>query len=80
MVAEALGVGRELPGPQQAVAGPAEHQAGLDLVLLDPPGDGQDLLDPAPAPAVAAQEHDEVDGGRDGGQDEAVGDVLRTYL
>jgi hypothetical protein len=76
VVAEALGVRWVLAGPQEAVAGPAEHQAGLDLVLLDPAGDGQDLLDPAPAPAVAAQEDDQVDGGRDGGQDEAVGDVL----
>jgi hypothetical protein len=49
VVAEALGVRGELARPEEAVTGPAEHQAGFDLVLLDPAGDGKDLLDPAPA-------------------------------
>jgi hypothetical protein len=55
VVPEALGVGWELAGPQQAVAGPAEHQAGLDLVLLDPAGDGQDLLDPWPPDSASTR-------------------------
>jgi site-specific DNA recombinase len=67
---------RHAAGVHEVAALAQEHGLGLDDVVLDPPGDGDDLVDPAYSTVVDAQVDDEVDRARDGGDHEPGGDVL----
>jgi hypothetical protein len=73
----AASAGRREPlGPGQPRTAAGEHVGGLDHVVLDPAGHGDDLVHPAPAVAVQADLDHQVDAGRHGGDDEPAAHVL----